>query len=68
MLFLKVIIVDRQMLLYPFAEHHRMKATGNPFAPINGNPSYIRGQLGRKTNAGGYDIFVVKYDAYGNLE
>ena len=28
--FLKVVLVDRQVLLHPFAEHHRVKATGNP--------------------------------------
>jgi hypothetical protein len=32
--FLKAVLVDRQVLLHPFAEHHRVKATGNPLAPI----------------------------------
>ena len=40
--FLKVFLVDRQVLLHPFAEHHRVEATDNPLAPINGNSPFSR--------------------------
>ena len=43
--FLKVVFVDRQMLLHPFAEHHHAKSTGNPLAPIDSNLGHIWGWL-----------------------